>query len=385
MTWKLARTIAASAAFAVAAGMVVSPASAEDLKVGISGTFTGPNATNGIPYRNAAEIFPDTLGGLPVQWIVLDDATDPTTAVKNARKFVDEDDVDIILGSTSSVTTAAMIDVADEAETPLIALAPIRIPEDKSAWVFNLAQPVPIMVSAIVEDMKKKGLKTVAFLGFADGWGDLNWNALQEVAADEGIEVIAGERFNRTDTSVTAQALKVMAAGPDAVFVGGAGTAAALPHVTLRDQGFEGPIYHTHGTVTKKFIEAAGPSAQGALMPTGPMVAAEGLPDDNPIKAVSLDFISKYEGKWGEGSANPLAGYAWDAMLLVDAAAEKASQSAEPGTQEFRTALRDALQSGTEVAGTNAVYAFTPDDHYGVDERSRVLVVVDGDGFRLAE
>lgn len=374
-----------SAVFTLAACLAISPAAAEGLKVGITGTFTGPNATNGIPYRNAIETFPDTIGGMPVEWIVLDDGTDPTTATKNARKFVDEDKVDVLLGSTSSVTSAAIVDVANEAQTPMIALAPIRIPDDKRAWVFNLAQPVPIMVSAIIEDMNKKDLKTIAFIGYADGWGDLNWTALEQVAADNGIEVIGGERFNRTDTSVTAQVLKTIAAAPDAVFIGASGTAAALPHVTLRDQGFEGPIYHTHGTVTKKFIEAAGPAAEGALMPTGPMVAANDLPDANPIKAVSLDFISTYEGKWGEGSANPLGGYAWDAMLLVGAAAKVAAETAEPGTPEFRTAMRDALQSGTEVAGTNAIYTFTETDHYGVDERARVLVEVKGDGFRLAE
>ena len=373
-------------AFALAATLIMAqPVLSQEIKIGLSGTFTGPNATNGIPYRNAAEIFPSSIGGAAVKWILLDDATDPTTAVKNARKFVDEDRVDIVLGSTSTVTASAMMDVSVESKTAQIALSPVQIPEAKLPWIFNVPQPVPIMVSAIIDDMKKSGLKTVAFIGYADGWGDLNWNALNQVAAKEGIKVVAGERYNRTDTSVTAQALKIIASSPDTVFIGASGTAAALPHVTLKDQGFNGRVYHTHGTVAKAFIDAGGKAVEGAMMPTGPVVAAAELPDSNPIKKVSLDFIAKYEGKWGKGSANPIAGYAWDAMLLVEAAATEALKKAKPGTPEFRVALRDALQSGKDVAGTNAVYRFTPTDHYGVDERARVMVVVKDGAFRLAK
>jgi len=373
-------------AFALAATLIMAqPVLSQEIKIGLSGTFTGPNATNGIPYRNAAEIFPSSIGGAAVKWILLDDATDPTTAVKNARKFIDEDKVDIVLGSTSTVTASAMMDVSVESKTAQIALSPVQIPEAKLPWIFNVPQPVPIMVSAIIDDMKKSGLKTVAFIGYADGWGDLNWNALNQVAAKEGIKVVAGERYNRTDTSVTAQALKIIASSPDTVFIGASGTAAALPHVTLKDQGFNGRVYHTHGTVAKAFIDAGGKAVEGAMMPTGPVVAAADLPDSNPIKKVSLDFIAKYEGKWGKGSANPIAGYAWDAMLLVEAAATEALKKAKPGTPEFRVALRDALQSGKDVAGTNAVYRFTPTDHYGVDERARVMVVVKDGAFRLAK
>ena len=373
-------------AFALAAMLIMAqPVKSQEIKIGLSGTFTGPNATNGIPYRNAAEIFPSSIGGVAVKWILLDDATDPTTAVKNARKFVDEDKVDIVLGSTSTVTASAMMDVSVESKTAQIALSPVQIPEAKLPWIFNVPQPVPIMVSAIIDDMKKSGLKTVAFIGYADGWGDLNWNALNQVATKEGIKVVAGERYNRTDTSVTAQALKIIASSADTVFIGASGTAAALPHVTLKDQGFNGRVYHTHGTVAKAFIDAGGKAVEGAMMPTGPVVAAADLPDSNPIKKVSLDFIAKYEGKWGKGSANPIAGYAWDAMLLVEAAATEALKKAKPGTPEFRVALRDALQSGKDVAGTNAVYRFTPTDHYGVDERARVMVVVKDGAFRLAK
>ncbi len=367
----------------IALALVATVASAQEIKVGLSGTFTGQNASNGIPYRNAAELFPTSIAGTPVKWILLDDETDPSKAAKNARKFVEEDKVDVILGSTSSGTAAAMEDIAIASGTVQIALAPINITSAKAAWIFCVPQPVPIMVSAIVADMKKKGFSKIAFIGYSDGWGDQNWTALSQAAKSEGIKIVDEERYNRTDTSVIAQVLKVIALEPDAVFVGASGTAAALPQTTLKDQGFGGVVYQTHGTVVQAFINVAGKAAEGAIMPTGPIVAATQLPDDNPTKKVSQDFIEKYEAKWGKGSVSPIAGYAWDAMLLIQAAVPQALAKAKPGTPEFRAAIRDALQAGKDVTGTNAVYHYTPDDHYGVDQRSRVLVVVKDGKFAL--
>ena len=378
------RSLFVRAAASIVTAALATAVAAQEIRIGLTGTFTGPNASVGIPYRNAAEIFPPTMGGVPVKWIVLDDGGDPTAALKNARRFVDEDKVDAIVGSTSTPTATALFDVANDSKTLQIAMAPVAIPAAKSAWLFNIPQPVPLMVSAIVEDMKRRGVKSAAYIGYADGWGDLNWNAFNKLATDAGIKVLAAERFNRTDTSVTAQALKVFAAAPDALFVGAAGTPAVLPHVSIRDLGFKGPVYHTHGAVAGAVIQAGGKAIEGALMPTGPMVVTADLPESNPIRKVSTDFIARYQAKWGPGAVAPFAGYAWDAQLLLDAAATRAIKSgAKPGTPQFREALRNAMISGTEVVGTNAVYKYSEADRYGVDERARVLVSVKDGAFRL--
>ena len=378
------RSLFARVAASIVAAGLVTTAAAQEIRIGLTGTFTGPNASVGIPYRNAAEIFPPTMGGVPVKWIVLDDGGDPTTALKNARRFVDEDKVDAIVGSTSTPTATALFDLANDSKTLQIAMAPVAIPAGKSAWLFNIPQPVPLMVSAIVEDMKRRGVKSAAYIGYADGWGDLNWNAFNKLATDAGIKVVATERYNRTDTSVTAQALKVFAASPDAVFIGAAGTPAVLPHVSIRDLGFKGPVYHTHGAVAGAVIQAGGKAIEGALMPTGPMVVTPDLPESNPIRKVSTDFIARYQAKWGPGAVAPFAGYAWDAQLLLDAAATRAIKGgAKPGTPQFREALRNAMIAGNEVVGTNAVYRYSDADRYGVDERARVLVTVKDGAFRL--
>jgi branched-chain amino acid transport system substrate-binding protein len=369
----------------VAACLVVSggQSRAQEIKVGVTADFTGATAAVGGPFKLAAEIFPDRLGRIPVKWIVLDDGGNTSTTVKNARKFIDEDKVDVILGSNTIPATMAMFTPAAQSGTSQIALVPVDIPNEQRAWLFNLPQSVRIMVGAIVGDMKSRNFKRVAFIGYNDGWGELNWKNFEKLATAAGLQIVAKELYSRTDTSVTAQVLKLLEASPDAVFVGASATPATLPHLTLKDQGFKGQIYHTHGAVSKPFLNAGGKELEGAILPTGPIVVAANLPDSNPIKKVALDFIAKYAAKYGPGSPNPFAGYAWDAMLLLNAAVPDAAAKAKPGTPEFRSALRDSLASGREVVGTHAVYKFTDQDRYGVDDRSRVLVIVKNGAFAL--
>lgn len=371
------------AGLAICVSLLGGAAMAQEIKVGITADFTGPTAAVGAPFKLASEIFPDHLAGTPVKWIVLDDAGNTSTTVKNARKFVDEDEVDIILGSNTVPSTLALFDLATGSGTPQIALVPVDIPEDKRAWLFNLPQSVQIMVDAIVDDMRSRDASKIAFIGYNDGWGELNWRAFEKAASAAGLEIVAKELYNRTDTSVTAQVLKLMDADPDAVFVGASASPATLPHLTLKDLGFAGQIYHTHGAVSKPFLDAGGQALEGAILPTGPVVVADKLDDSNPIKKVAVDFAAKYGTAYGVTSPNPFAGYAWDAMLLIEAAIPDALAKAKPGTPEFRAALRDSLASGRDVVGTHAVYHYTDQDRYGIDERSRVLVVVKDGAFVL--
>ncbi|MEW5423589.1 ABC transporter substrate-binding protein, partial [Amorphus sp. 3PC139-8] len=301
----------------------------------------------------------------------------------NARQFVNEDHVDAIVGSSSVLTTAPIFSIAAESQTVQLPLAPITIPESAQKWVFNIAQPLDIMVGGVVTDMVDQGFDKIAYIGFADGWGDQNLDALTAQAKAHGLDIVASERYSRTDASATAQAINIVSSGADAVYVGGAGTASVLPHRALRDMGFQGPIYHSHGAVAETFIQTGGSVVEGAVMPTSPMVVADELPDDHPSKAPALNFIKAFQAEWGDETVQPFAGYAWDAVLLLDSAVATASETAKPGTPEFRAALRDALEAGGEVAGVSAVYEYGEDDHYGVDERARVLVEVRDGAFSL--
>ena len=357
--------------------------SAQPIKIGLTGTFTGANASNGIPYRNAAELFPKEVNGHQVQWIVLDDGGDASNAMKNVRRFVDVDKVDFIVGSTSTPTALATLDLANNSQTVQLAMSPIQIPDNKKDFVFNLPQPAELMTAAVVEDMQAQGVKSVSYIGYADGWGDLIWDAFAPQAQQAGIEIATEERYNRTDTSVTAQVLKTAAANPDAVFIGGSTMPAALPQVGLRERDYDGQIYQTHAAVAQAFLDAGGAAAEGTRLPGGPMTAANELAADNPIKAVAQDFISQYQAKWGDGPVPIFAGYAWDAMLILNTIIPPALEQAQPGSAEFRVALRDVLESGIETVGTNAVYSFSETDHYGVDERARVMLEVQDGAFQL--
>jgi branched-chain amino acid transport system substrate-binding protein len=360
-------------------------AAAKDITVGVTMGATGPGASLGIHYKNAFQLMPKTLGGHPVKFIILEDKTDPAEAAKNARKLISEDNVDAIMGSVSVPSTTQIGQIANETKTPMIALAPVALPPDKREWIFVTPQPTELMMGAVVDDMKKKGIKTVGYIGFSDSWGDIVLKALKKHAEPAGIKILTDERYARADTSVAGQVIKILAADPDAVVVGGSGTGGALPHIGLVERGYKKPIYHNHGTVNREFIKVGGKAVEGAIAPTGPLIVPEDLPADNPVKKVATDFTKRYEQTFGEGTRNAFAGYSYDGYLLLDAAAAIALKKAQPGTPEFRQALRDALEGLKNVVGTHGVYNITPTNHNGLDERARVLVHVDNGVWRLMQ
>ncbi|MEO7404718.1 MAG: ABC transporter substrate-binding protein [Burkholderiales bacterium] len=355
------------------------PATAQ-LTIGGTFTATGSNASIGIPGKTSMEVLPTTIGGLTVRMVLLDDGGDPSVAARNARKLATEEKVDVIFGSSSTPTSLAIADVAAETKTPQLALAPIPI---RNPYVFSVPQSVMVMVEGVVLHMKANGVKSVGFVGFSDGWGDQNFEALQKHATAAGIKIVANERYARTDTSVTAQILRIVAAGADAVFVGGASTPAALPSIALVERGFKGRVYHTHGVINPDFLRVGGKAVEGIVAPSGPFVVAAQLPDSNPIKAIALDYAKRYEDKFGAGTKNPFGAYVWDAYQWLNAAIPVALKKGKPGTPEFRSALRDAIEGLKDVPGSHAVYTLSPENHNGVDGRGRVMVRVENGAFKV--
>ncbi len=367
-------------AFALFAWLV--PAVAE-ITIGVSVSTTGPGTSLGVPVSNTFGILPKTIGTEPVRYILLDDTSDPTAGAKIARRFASEDRVDVIIGSSTVPVAIAQGGVAGETRVPFIALCPIPIDPAKQPFAFAVPQPISLMTDAVVEHMRANNVKTVGFIGFADAWGDLTFKSMSASSQPAGIKITSNERFARNDTSVSAQMLKIVAGGPDAVFVGGAGTPSALPQIAAVERGFRKPLYHTHGVVNRDFIRVGGKSAEGAIAPTGPVVVAEQLPAEHPLKTVALEFLKRYEAAYGAGSRNAFAAYAYDAVTIITAAVPVAMKTAKPGTNEFRQAMRDAIEGVKEVRGTHAVYTMSPTDHYGVDKRARVLVRVENGEWRL--
>lgn len=365
------------------AAFLLSLAARAEVKVGVVLAETGPAASLGIPARNVFALLPPALGGEPVRYIVLDDASDTTSAVRQARKLIEQDKVDLIIGASTVPTSIAVAGVAAELATPQLALAPLAIDTAQNAWAFAVPQPTGIMMAAVVEDMRAQGIKTVGYLGFADSWGDMVLAGLQANLQGAGIRLVGAERYARADTSVAGQVLKLLAARPDAMVIGGAGTPGVLPQMALRERGYQGPVYHNTGVINRDFLRVGGKVVEGAYAPTGPVMVAEQLPEGHVIKPAALAFIEAYEGRYGKGMRNAFAAYAWDAYLLADQAVAVAAQTAKPGTPAFRQALRTALEGSQEVVGTHAVYRMSAQDHTGVDQRASVLVQVEGGDWKL--
>ena len=358
-----------------------------DINVGVTLSATGPAASLGIPEKNTFALMPTTIAGQKVNYIVLDDASDTTAAVKNVRKFVTEDNVDVIIGSTTTPNSLAVIDVAAEAQTPMISLAAsariIEPMDDKRRWIFKTPQNDVQMAVAIIDHMSKNNVKSVAFIGFADAYGEGWWNVFSKDAEARNIKIVANERFNRTDTSVTGQVLKMIAAKPDVMFIVASGTPAALPQKTLRERGYQGVIYQSHGVANADFLRVGAKDVEGTFLPAGPVLVAEALPASHPARKVALDYVTKYEAAYGKGSVSTFGAHAWDAGILLQNAVPVALKKAKPGSKEFRAALRDALEGLKNVAGAHGVFNVTPQDHLGFDQRAAVMVQIRNGGWVL--
>jgi branched-chain amino acid transport system substrate-binding protein len=374
-----ARIFAAAAAL----GMVAAAATAQaQIKLGAILSISGPGAAMGVGYKGAFDFFPKEIDGQKIEYIIRDDATDASTGYTIAQKMISEDHVDAIIGPSLTATDAAVAPLANQAHVPMIAMAPYEYDATKQPYTFNDAQPLPLMVAEVFKYMQQHGVKTVGFIGFSDGWGDQVYAATLKAAAADGMKVLANERYARTDTSVEAQALKLISVRPQAIMMGNSATPAALPVVALRHLGYRGGIYGNHGIVSPAFIKVGGAAVTGVIADTSPLVVYNQLPDSNPIKAVAAAFMKDYTAKFGPQSVNPFAGYSYDAMLLLKQAIPAALKVAKPGTEQFREALRDALEKTHDLVGVSGVYNMSPTNHNGQDSRAAVLVEVKDGAWR---
>src|ERR1700754_1188017 len=367
---------AAAVAAALALPGSAAFAQSNEIVIGISVTTTGPAAALGIPERNALDFVPKEIGGVPLKVIVLDDGGDPTNATTNARRFVTESKADIIMGSSTTPPTIAVSNVANEAGIPHIGLAPFPITPERAKWSVDMPQPVPIMGKVLYEHMKAHNVKTVGYIGYSDSYGDLWFNDFKAQGGPMGLTVADEERFARPDTSVTGQVLKLIAANPDAILIGASGTAAALPQTELRDRGYKGLIYQTHGAASMDFIRIAGKAAEGVIMASGPVMSPETQPDSALTKKPGLALNAAYEAKYGPNSRSQFAGHSYDAFELLKRVIPVALKTAKPGTPEFRDAIRLALMTEKDIAASQGVYNFTEKDRYGLDDRSRIILTV---------
>ncbi len=371
---KLKKTLLALAITAVS-----STAALADINIGVSLSLTGPGSGLGIPMQKQLQLFPKTIGGEKVNLIILDDATDPGKGAANARRFVTEDKVDLIFGSCITAVAAAMTDIASEAGTVQVAGSPVGVPEGKDKWLFRLPQSNVVMGHAVVEHMKKHGVKTVGFLGYTDAYGQQWLDAVTPMLDKAGIKLVGTERFARTDTSVTPQALKLTSANPDAILVVASGSGAAMPQLGLVERGYKGKVYQTHAAATPDLPRVGGKSVEGTFVVSGPALLGDQLADSHPSKKVAMDFVQKFEAAHGANTRNQFAGHSYDFQVAMEKAIPLALKKAKPGTPQFRAAVRDSLETMGRTVFAHGVMNWTPADHWGYTLETGVMTkLVDG-------
>lgn len=385
MTYSAQRTLSVVAGLSL---LFCAASAMAQIKIGVNISTTGPAAAIGASSKNTVLLWPKEIAGQKVEYVILDDASDPTNAVRNARKLTAEEHVDAIIGPNTTPNALALIDVASDATTPMITLAAaasIVEPMDaKRSWVFKVPQNDAHMATIVTQHMADNGVKTVAFIGFADAYGESWWREFSKLAELRKIKIVDSERYARNDTSVTGQILKMMVTNPDAVLIAASATPAVLPQRTLVERGYKGRIYQTHGIGTLDFLRVGGKDVEGTFFPTGPAVVAKQLPDTNPVKKTALEFTQRYEAAYGVNTVTQFAADAWGAYMLLANAVPQALKSAKPGTKEFRAALRTALENTKNLTVPQGVINMSATDHVGLDQRSRVMGKIQGNKFTYA-
>ena len=362
--------------------------SAQVVTIGVDFSTTGPSASLGIPNQRAMELAPQVIGGLKVRYIHLDDASDPATAVQNVKRLISQDNIDVLIGPSVTPPTIAIIETIAEAKVPIITFGSttrLVAPMDaKKKWVFKTTPNDNIFCTALVDEMARKGVKTLSLIVVNDPYGESWTTAITQETASKGIKIVDVEKFNRDDPSATAEALHAMSSHPDAIVVSAVGTAADTPSKALSQLGYKGMVFHTGGMVNADFLRVGGSAVDGIYSPSPPMVVSEQLPDGYPTKKAGVAFLRMYEAKYGQGSISQYAGHVWDAIKILDVAIPIAMKKGKPGTVEFREALRDAMENDIHnVVGVQAVYNMTPEDHSGIDQRGMVMVQVVNGSWKL--
>ena len=366
-----------------ASALAASGAALADITIGVIAPMTGAASGLGIPAGNQAKLWPKTIAGEKLNVIVMDDATDPNQGVTHAKRFVTNDKVDVIMGSVATPVAAAVAQVAEEAATPQIAWSPVAVPAGKDKWLFRLPQSNAVMGHAIIEHMKKQGIKSVGCRGCSEAYGETWLNDFKPQAEKAGIKFGPVERFARADTSVTGQALKLVQANPEAILVVASGSGAAMPQMALAERGYKGKIYQTHAAATRDLMRVGGKAVEGGFVVSGPAVLAEQLPDSHPSKAEAIKFVQQYEKAYGPGSRNQFAGHAYDSIIVMEKAVPIALKKAKPGTPEFRAALRDAFEQIGKTTLAHGVLNWTPTDHWGYTDDTGVMMKVTGGEFKV--
>jgi len=359
------------------------------VKIGFVVDITGGASSLGVPERNTVLLYQDELGtaqsaagSVRIQYVVTDGESDPTKAVIAAKRLIEEDRVVAVVCCTTSPGSLAIIQTVQSARVPNISLAAaasIIEPVEQRRWVFKTPQTDRLMLDVITDHMRQRGVRSIAFLGFDDAFGQGGLNELDRIAPQKGIEIVARESFARNATDASAQVTRAMGRNPQAFLIWAIPPGANVVNRNIRDLGITLPVYQSHGVANADFLRLGAASVEGVFLPAGKLLVAELLPDADKQKKALLSYLERYEGRYGKGSRNTFGGHALDAMLILRPAIERTlRQGVRPeNIGGFRAVLREQIERGTnELVGITGIFTYTSKDHLGLDRRAAVMLEI---------
>src|SRR5213596_1886468 len=315
------------------------------IRVGVVVDVTGGASSLGVPERNTVLLYQDDLGTaqgpngpVRIEYVVTDGESDPTKAVIAAKRLIEEDRVVAVVCCTTSPASLAVL------QTP---------------------QTDRLMIGVITDHMGRRGIRSVAWLGFDDAFGQGGLVEFEKLAAQKGIEIAAKESFARAATDVSTQVTRAMGRNPQAFLIWAIPPGANVSQRNIRDLGITLPVYQSHGVANKTFLDLGAASVDGTFLPSGKILIAEQLADTDKQKTALLGYVERYEGRYGKGTRNTFGGHALDAMLILRPAIERTLwQGIRPeNTGGFRAVLRDQIEHGTkELVGITGIFNYTPTD-----------------------
>ena len=375
----------AGATFAVLCLLAGSAAAAEPIKIGSFLSVTGGASFLGDPEKKTLEMYVEKINaeggvlGRSVELVLYDDGTKAKDALTFVKRLIQQDQVDVIVGGTTTGNTMAVIKEIDKAGMPFISLAGAGViinPVKK--WVFKTPHTDRLAVDKIFRDMKARGLSKLGLLSGSGGFDKSCRKNAQALAGNHGIDIVADETHGKGDTDMTPQLTKIKnTGGLDAFLYCGFGAPTSIAAKNYRQLGMSVPHYQTHGSASMRFVKGAGGAAEGVRLPAAALLVVDQLPDSHPQKAVASAYKSAYETRYKD-SISTFGGHAYDGLFLAIEAIERAGST-------DKAAVRTEIEKTANFIGVDGIFSMSPSDHLGLDENSLVMVEVANDAWKLVK
>jgi branched-chain amino acid transport system substrate-binding protein len=370
--------------FAVAAtAMLATGAYAADIKVGVSGPYTGGSSSMGVSMRDGVRLATKEInaaGGINGNMIVLverDDEAKNERGVQIAQELINNEKVVATLGYINTGVALASQRFYQDAKIPVMnnvatgTLITKQFPDAKENYIFRNGAPDSIQAPMIAKEaVEKRGLKKVAILADSTNYGQLGREDMEKALKVYGVTPVAVEKFNIGDVDMTSQLLKAKNAGAEVILTYAIGPELAQIANGMAKLGWKKPMIGSWTLSMASFIDTAGKNGNGATMPE----TFVQQPATTPKRKVFVDnYLKEFKPKNGIIASPVSAAQGYDSVYLLAAAIKQANSTEGP---KILAALQDLK---TPVDGVVMTYnkPFSATDHEAIKPKDVVMGVVE--------